>query len=692
MKLIGNKDIISKNPLQNLLLDKLTILFDNSVEYILYHEFPFQKGETKAENLSPDYFLISQDYGIFYFCIYNDDVDINDFFEFMDNVYESIRSKVSKLSQLRKGRYLKYEIHPVAILQKLIERDDIIIATIDDISKVLKHKEKIDEEDYRLIQSCIDGTCSLSVKKDRIFTHRAANRTKAQILNDIQNHIANFDIEQKQLSLVDYDGPQRIRGLAGSGKTIVLAHKVAKFHAEHPDLKILYTYYTKSLGETVRTLIRKAYKNYSSDDPDWDKIDILHGWGSSYIPGVYSTACSLSNSRCLTFSECRGQSKQPFAYACETLLKNKEQIPEIYDLIVIDEGQDFVPEFYQLCYSLSNGKRICWAYDDFQNIFETEIQDEHRTFGFDEKQNPYVDFSSGNPLQDVVLKKCYRTPRVILICAFALGLGIYNEKVLQGLENKKYWEGLGFFIEKGDCTVGSEMVVSRPLENTPSYSNEYFNENSFKLVKCGSFNGECKFIADEIDKLLKNDYLLCSDISVICVDQANIATYFSSISQRLFEHGIDTFNHLNAASDNTSYFRDNHITLSSVNKAKGNECGVVFVCGVDSIFRNPNNVMYRDRLFTAMTRTKGWLYLSGIGDNMNFITEEINKLKENQFKLKFIQPDPENTKIIKSQSRESINTEQQIAELLKRLKALGNDEDSIKRMVDGLLNRDYDKK
>lgn len=94
---------------------------------------------------------------------------------------------------------------------------------------------------------------------------------------------------------------------------------------------------------------------------------------------------------------------------------------------MIDEGQDFTPPFYQLCYQLSKTRKIAWAYDDFQNIFNVKIQDERATFGTNNRGEFNVDFSRDDmENQDIVLKKCYRTPRYSLISAFSLGLGIYN--------------------------------------------------------------------------------------------------------------------------------------------------------------------------------------------------------------------------------------------------------------------------
>ena len=58
-------------------------------------------------------------------------------------------------------------------------------------------------------------------------------------------------------------------------------------------------------------------------------------------------------------------------------LKHLEDYTDIwnYDSVIIDEGQDFNKYFYQVCYKITKNKRLVWAYDDFQNIFDVKIQD-----------------------------------------------------------------------------------------------------------------------------------------------------------------------------------------------------------------------------------------------------------------------------------------------------------------------------
>lgn len=71
--------------------------------------------------------------------------------------------------------------------------------------------------------------------------------------------------EKAALEIVD--GPQRIRGLAGSGKTIVLALKAAYLHSQFPEWDIVVTYYTRALWQQYRDLITKFVFEFSRDEP-----------------------------------------------------------------------------------------------------------------------------------------------------------------------------------------------------------------------------------------------------------------------------------------------------------------------------------------------------------------------------------------------------------------------------------------
>ena len=687
MEFIGNKADIEKEPLVKAVFEILEHVIKDDNAY-LYYKYPFYKGQISEELIEAKLLLLSSRYGIYCFDLDNEGKWDSYVRDRVDSLYNEISSRMLKFAELRLSRNeLKYKINTVLVGQypELIEDKDYILCPINLLETFIQQHDaphSIPDDMFLLINSCIDGTSNLQKKKDR---KEIKENSKAHILSNIQAHIAAFDVQQKRIASVEIESPQRVRGLAGSGKTVILAYKAAIYHARHPEHRILYTFYTKSLGDSVRDLISRAYRNYNNAEPDWSKITICHAWGSASSEGVYYTTCINNELPPMSFSQARFHSDDAFGYICGELLK-KTIMPE-YDLILIDEGQDFPVEFYRLCYRLCKGsKKICWAYDDFQNIFDVKIQNEKDTFGYDENGKPYVDFTHGDENCDTVLKKCYRTPRYSLIYAFALGLGIYNSKVLQRMGSNGQWESLGFKVEQGNSKTGDHMVISRPEENTPFYSNDVFDQESIQCKQFRDFEKECEYIHQTIVKAIKNDELLPTDICVICIDSQNIRRYFERISALLRQDDIESFNLLNAPYNNTSFFREGYVTLSTVNKAKGNECGMVIICGIDVAFEQPDNVVIRDRLFTSMTRTKGWLYLTGCNDNMLLMLKEFQCLKANDYKLVFEQPDESSTKNIENVSRVTVTAQATISNMIENLRHTGMSNKDIEELLHSIVN------
>ena len=83
--------------------------------------------------------------------------------------------------------------------------------------------------------------------------------SEGYILSTLEKQIATFDYKQKLAALTIVDGPQRIRGMAGSGKTVVLAMKAAQLHINNPEEKnslyILYKIFIRSSKETDYSIL-----------------------------------------------------------------------------------------------------------------------------------------------------------------------------------------------------------------------------------------------------------------------------------------------------------------------------------------------------------------------------------------------------------------------------------------------------
>ena len=640
----------------------------------VYYKYPIFRGDLPEELIQAHLLVTSPWFGVVYIdCMVGEIINDN-FYEYIESLDSNLFKKFVSRSELRRSkRELKFDITGIILYSETKEERETHFVKLEDLIGYIEEQrleQPLSDDEYSILVSCIDNTTKMVTKKQRITSDAADGKiTKGKILDIIQQKETCFDDEQRKVAMVCIDSPQRIRGLAGSGKTILLTMKAALYHLSNPEAEILYTYYTKDLYEIIRRLIERFYRESADNhEPNWKKIHIYHAWGGFELPGVYSSACAEMGEAPIDFVTARhANPRNPFEYVCGKLLE-KELTPK-YDLTLIDEGQDFPKTFYQLCYRLTKDRRIVWAYDEFQNIFEVNVQDEKETFGRDAHGNYLVDFSRHeNPNQDITLKCCYRNPRSVLIGAFSLGLGIYNHQVLQRLESNEHWEALGFKVEKGNCKEGDQMVISRPFENTPSVVNEQFKQFSMSWASFDTLEQECDTVVDRIVNDIRKEELLPDDICVICLDSRNISRYYSRISTGLLENGIKSFNMLNAPNANRRFTFTGMVTLATLNKAKGNETGMVYIVGADALFKNPDDVLARNKLFTAITRAKGWVTIYGTGkEPMQICHDELKRLKDNDFKLVFIQPSEAQTKTVMAGS---IRQQEAIKELLDKMAEL----------------------
>ena len=90
------------------------------------------------------------------------------------------------------------------------------------------------------------------------------------------------------------------------------------------------------------------------------------------------------------------------------------------------------------------------------------------------------------------------------------------------------------------------------------------------------------------------------------------------------------------------FFRDSpegSVTFTGIYRAKGNEAGMVYVINAQDCHAEAGNLAsLRNRLFTALTRSKAWIRVLGVGGGMEELKQEYEKLKERNFELKFTYP------------------------------------------------------
>lgn len=634
----------------------LVEFFRNNAQYTgkLYIGYPILY--TGGENIILDAIWISLTHGIVVFDLVEGTI-LNDSQKTRDKLYNKVESELKSHSELTEKRQLLFNIEVVTFAPacKNIDGSDNFLAfgnDLKDLLESLRSENTVDENIYRTTVSIIQSVIQIKVPTDRGYIKKTSS--KGAIVKRLEETIANLDNQQETAVIEYHDGLQRIRGLAGSGKTIVLALKAAYLHTINPEWDIIITFNTRSLKKQFNDLIELFCIQKMGRKPNENKIRVIQAWGGSSNTGVYYEYCKENNVIYHDYESARLLSSSsgilPFDFICQKAIEETKDniVAKTYDVILVDEAQDLSESFLKLCYKiLSKEKRLIYAYDELQKL------NEGSPLG-----NPKKIFNNEAEFSDIILKKCYRNPRPVLVTAHALGFGIYRENgLVQFFDQPELWQDLGY-KEKEDKALrgGNQVTLYRTDEATHKFlEQETDKDEIISFTVCQTSEEQAKAIADDIESNLKVDELLYSDIIVI--NPLSLTTRSEVALVRKYLENKRIKSHIAGDSNKDEFFRENSIAFTGINRAKGNEVPVVYVmnghdCYLHPKFQNRGLRERRNILFTALTRSKAWAKVYGIGLNMQLLSQEFNKVKDADFKLKFMYPTSEEINKINLISRD----------------------------------------
>ncbi len=629
----------------------------------LYYKFPVAGG---TEHFIPDFTLVDYDRGVIIFDIHDINLDqiemIEDFTWIISRKEHD--SPLARLEDYVVGLNSKFDryrgIRGLVKVQSylvlpLISKGDFSdkfssTATNDILFKdygqksydeLWRDKNKLKQQQRRLFISVSQGAGKLNDNK-RLVGERKASKI-GEAIQLLDSKIAVLDKRQHAAAIQIPDGPQRIRGMAGTGKTVILAMKAAYLHSRFPDKKILYTFHTQSLYNQVRDLITRFYRDSEEKDPDWNNLLILHAWGGRGKEGVYYRTCLRNSLIPISFRHIPGQ-EEFFEYVCNEALK--AQITPEFDFVLMDESQDFPTSFFRLVYEITKEpKRIIFAYDELQA--SVNIQDTGELFGYKRDGSKKVDFSqgrySGEIEMDFILEKSYRNPLKVLMAAHGIGLGVYNtDAFMQIIEKQDAWEAIGYKLIGGELKKGSHVEIERPVENSASLVHEVHEG-----IELGCFQEreqERQWIVQQIVKDIHEEGVQPHDIVVICLKSSKVIDVQIELQKLLHQYQVPSIISGIGGVERDQFGEKGFVTLSTVFKAKGNECFVVYVSHFDHLYSYVDFVQSRNRAFTSISRSKGWCRISGIGDRMQRAKKEVDDIIANIPRFRFTFPDAKSIK------------------------------------------------
>ena len=492
-----------------------------------------------------------------------------------------------------------------------------------------------------------------------------APQSRRQIIQQVRSRLNQLDLQQEKIAKQIPPGMQRIRGIAGSGKTVLLCQKAALMSVKYPEWQIALVFFSRSLYDFINQQIDK-WKRYLTHDregyhPQTSNLKILHAWGSKQQPGFYSTICKATGT--LPLAVPFTTSKKPneaLAEACVRLLETKT-IPQIFDAVLIDEGQDLIANrwkyqdkqpFYWLVYQslrLVNPihpqqRRLIWAYDELQSLDSLKIPDPGELFG--EELGHLVTGKYNNQINKTeIINRCYRTPHQIIIIAHAIAMGLLRKKgMLTGSIHAAEWRALGYKIT-GNWQPGNQITLQREHHNSPNLVPELWQGDMISFDRFASRQQELTVLAHKIKHNLTQDNLQPDREILIIVlgsfyDTAPLvkqtATFLINQGINIYLPTHSTFNCLETPSEQRNanqFWYSGAITISTIHRAKGQEADMVYLVGLDQIAHDESNIYLRNQLFVALTRTRGWVNISGIGDYLLY--QELSQLINSKNQIKF---------------------------------------------------------
>ncbi|MBB6324462.1 superfamily I DNA and RNA helicase [Algoriphagus iocasae] len=527
---------------------------------------------------------------------------------------------------------------------------------IDDYSKIfqeIKNTEGNNQGKIDIIDSIFDGSNVYSRVAKKKIEKEPENMN--EFIKKSLNNTFKLDSTQRQIALQIPNGPQRIRGLAGTGKTIILCMKAALAHKFFANMKILFVFNTQSMYNQVESLITKYYFNEVKKMPNWQNLDVLHAWGGSNKPGLYYNTANSVGIRPLNFMNVRSAKDPLDAIFTDLLEKAKNKIEPIYDIVLIDEAQDFPSSFFETIFYLTkvtkeNNKRIVWAYDEFQSLTDIKIKEPEELFGISEKRIPNIKNSDlegeykGKIKKDFVLPNSYRNPRINLMVAHGIALGLYTSKSKMPMEYKLEWEARGYTVnspQKKKFTEGDIVIVERESRYSKNNLEKLLEERNTdnKLIQVKNFDKHSKqldSVVSLVSTLIKEQKVEPEEILIIDLDTKNSKDEFQYLRQKLDIKNIKCITP-GYIESNDAFKEAGFVTLSTPFRAKGNETNVVIIVNSQKVI-NDLTLRMRNAIFVSITRSRGWCYIYSAGEYGVGLSKEIAEIQTNYPKFKFTFP------------------------------------------------------
>jgi superfamily I DNA/RNA helicase len=421
-------------------------------------------------------------------------------------------------------------------------------------------------------------------------TEQGADKTLGRQISRRQSMKPILSEEQQRLANLKLDGkPRLVRGVAGSGKSIVLCNwlaKTVKRMSDTKDFHVWAVYANRSLHKLLRESVESAWRSMSdgelfdrSDFP-WESVSLLH------VRDVLKEILPIASLTMNRFEFDYDRAAEEFLNCYD----KSEMLPRCSALF-IDEAQDMGPSTLKLLLSLvvqtdsedPNSRSAHIFYDNAQNIYGR-------------KTPKWTEFGLDMRGRSTIMRESFRSTTPITELAV---------NILNRLTPKDKRQDQQELIEMG--------LMERTQDESEEWLKIKYNQIGGPNPIFHSFDDrqtELDAIFRHLKHLITVEQISPCDICLIYNSKSVVQLLESKLGAMLTEIEVELSVQTNRAFER----RPNTLIVTTSHSYKGYESEVVLIPCVDQYVTGDGNIL-ANNLYVAMTRARSLLAIYGVNSN-----------------------------------------------------------------------------
>lgn len=457
------------------------------------------------------------------------------------------------------------------------------------------------------------GHSTLLDKPERKIRALEVDNLGAEI-DKLEDETKRLSAEQQQLIRVENWGhPYLLRGVAGSGKSLVLAHQVAwaVFRQEHkhnqltlfpedrhPLPKIVVLCINRPMIPRLENDIKDAYQQLTGWEmqPNAVTVTALNSF-------IYQLTQEHDHFHYIPLSKTKSAGERSRQFLEQLDRMTPDELDKLrVDAIYLDEGQDVHPDTLTLLHTLirpnkTTGERtVSIFYDDAQNIYG-HPRPTWRTVGMN-VEGGRADF----------MGMCYRNSREIVELGLNVLLGTAADERTR--VHTRRFADIYTLKEKGlveETPQGWKVNYAKPSGVLPQV--RVFPHRAAQL----------EWIVGAAINLIQDEHVRPEDILIL----AHKSTSFDHLEQQIRELSkneirVRLVGGRNRHTQDEPLLVQGQLTVSTIAMSKGYDAPIVILMDTDEL---PTNETGRASFYVGVTRAKRYLLVTGVKSANSLLDE-----------------------------------------------------------------------